>query len=108
MEDLDREMAEVMGWKYIRYTGKYWVYQDEHDTFFLVPRDFHPSTDIAQAFQVVGKMIEGGWRLTICVYPDQEKTAEFWKAGFSYYKCHEQLATAICLAAKAAKKALEE
>ena len=53
-DQLDREIVRtVMGWKLIRQLDHHeWLYQDHTETHIRIPTDFHPTTDISQAFQV--------------------------------------------------------
>ncbi len=62
-KDIDREVAEkVMGWRFIRVfsevTPREYVFQDDKETMINVPIDFHPTTDIAQAWMVEEKIKE--------------------------------------------------
>lgn len=63
-DQLDREMAKVMGWKFIRsFEGidlNEYIYQDKKDTMINVSIEFHPSTDISQAFMVEDRIKELG------------------------------------------------
>jgi len=61
---IDREMAEkVMGWRYSH--GMYFIDAGTNKAKYINVSDWHPSTDISQAFQVVEKMGDGVWQLTI-------------------------------------------
>ena len=62
--DIDREMAELMGWHAEVYSWERRGWFDDENTWINVA-DWHPSTNIFQAFQVVEKMGDGVWQLTI-------------------------------------------
>jgi len=102
MEDLDRWLAEnVMGWVWPH--GLYW---------------WHPSTDIAQAMQVVSKMLSESnedfiWEFELSIFEGVAYATfcQHFKKGkgkdriFDAQTSEDTPEMAICLAAK---KALEE
>jgi len=102
MEDLDRWIAEnVMGWE-IRgnpYGGDtLWCF-DGKETVAGKLQDWYPSTDIAQAMQVVGKVDD-------CLHLKQYGKDGTWCAMFcglmTEWVSGDTPEMAICLAAKAA------
>ena len=106
--DLDREMAEVMGWD----TDGHGYFSDNPQAYQGPCGDWHPSTDIAQAMQVVEKMPNcrfalkkpRGQKNYIAGFYGYIKENEY--RGFRGFECESDTpAMAICLAAK---KALEE
>jgi hypothetical protein len=105
--ELDRLVAEkVMGWEYKENEG-YPYYRGKN--IGLDINDFHPSTNISQAFEVVEKMIADGWVEMAMVYKNIEKVweVEFYKEGISFDggdSFDKSLPRAICIAALMAKE----
>lgn len=105
--NIDREIAEkIMGWKsYHSKYGEEWCEPDSEIPIVgivtTLARDWHPSTDIAQAFQVVGKMRERGF------YFFMQTNTDDISAHFEIYEPDQKAgsgdaytpAEAICLAA---------
>jgi len=121
MEDLDRWIAEninkfpvIDDHEPLRNVLKYGGYIFDDDPYIFTglgyqTKPWHPSTDIAQAMQVVGKMREKGWRFEMHIQ-EEDQWACFSKCPLPFHPkifCSDdkEIATAICLAAK---KALEE
>jgi len=108
--DIDREMAE----KVMRLFQKidvftnvvYWCDGSVYPTQFIMPvKDWHPSTNIVQAFEVVGKMRERGSCFKLECRASGEFIAVFYRNHIRFIGEDDNLAMAICLATK---KAVEE
>jgi len=110
MSELDRKMAEVMG--YIYYfnnmdTYDYWLEPQEPESKIVIECvNWTPSTNISQAlFEVVEKMLKRGF-----VYNLENRTDGTHDCQFHHLESgrwfemvnHENPATAICLAAEQA------
>ena len=115
MEDLDRWIAEnIMEFEYIDQLNSWYPTEEQLGRARQVddghPKSrWHPPTDIAQAFQVVGKMVKNGWKFEMHIQ-GEDQWACFSKCPDPFHPkifCSDdkEIATAICLAAK---KALEE
>lgn len=103
--NIDREIAEnIMGWglEEVNVGGPRW-FKKGTPISIRAEYEWHPSTDIKQAFEVVGKMRERGFICHLYQYGDCDE----WCAEFEFIKDnhirgeadHENPATAICLAA---------
>lgn len=86
---LDKAVAELMGWKVGGYYGRNDLYYQESATpeLVMLVAEWHPSTNLEQAKDVVDKMPLNGWQVNID-YP----------AG------NQSLPRAICIAALMAKE----
>ena len=115
--DLDREMAEVMGW----YTDGHGYFSDNPEAYQGSCGEWHPSTNIAQAMRAVGKMLSESnedftWEFELSIFEGVAYATfcQHFKKGkgkdriFDAQTSEDTPADAICLAAKAAKKALEK
>jgi len=110
--DIDREVAEkVMGWVTtitnhragLHMRRSEGVYNDDSGKFVCYKLSFTPSTNIAQAFEVVEKMQKGGWKF-FSIEVDDLYNGGMWKAVFytppnPFIEYADTPATAICLAA---------
>lgn len=80
--------------------------QDDHRV--MTTDEWHPETDISQAFEVVGKMQEKGFGYHIGALSNSQKHRATFIKGKYWWECYdENLITAICLAAKKAIAAQE-
>ncbi|MBU2249436.1 MAG: hypothetical protein KKD77_22000 [Gammaproteobacteria bacterium] len=102
---IDRELAEkVMGWHEEMYSWRQRGWFDDENIWQVNVVDWHPSTDISQAFQVVEKMGDGVWWLNIKkssdgYYVEIRKN----RAVASGWAESDTLEMAICLAVLEAK-----
>ena len=105
--EIDRKCAEIMGWEH----GLHSEYGDVIDGYFDVAekytisiKDWHPSTDLNQAWQVVEKMYAEGLYLTIRNEPLIDDGKIEYEAlvsrhtGISYVVIDKSPSRAICLA----------
>jgi len=101
MEDIDREVAEkVMGWN-PNEDGD-WDTPDGHWCGYY-EHEWHPSTSISDAWQVVEKVTSGGDAFEMgCPYQDKDD----WWVKFSRNECAIEADTAPLAICKAALKAV--
>ncbi len=110
-EQLDALVAEkVMGWTFYRqrlhpnHTFLTQTWRTEHGS--IMPSMWTPTTEIAQAWEVVERMVKLGWNVRIMNYgiapelPDCEPwRCDFIRVGALSIKAASALPLAICLAA---------
>lgn len=127
MQQLDRRMAELMGWELEMscWDGEYWWFTSPDSKEAGTPiggrpvmkvNDWHPTRNVAQAELVVKKMGELGWRIYISC-PSIIDSFLFAEAQFAriledYVRTErvasQSLSLATCLAADAAWQASKE
>lgn len=98
--DLDRQVARrVLGWGIVPATGEY------ADGRGRGTDQFHPSTDIADAFEIVDHLRAAGWHFDLSVSRDYATgaNAEFLRAGCQGHAHAGTVQLAICRAAIAAR-----
>ena len=61
--EIDRKCAEIMGWREVL------GYRADDDDYVIATEKWHPSLDLNQAWQVVEKRIQTGWRLELIGVP---------------------------------------
>jgi len=111
--ELDKAVAELMGWKVVdmtdMYNGVFYVEDSELDRVVVCAiKDFHPSTDRSQSLDVVDKMIADGWTM----YGDLNKYGigvKFMKGNIELDEVYnnKSIPRAICIAALVAKESEE-
>ena len=91
MEDIDREVAEkVMGWN-PNEDGD-WDTPDGHWCGYY-EHEWHPSTSISDAWQVVEKLNKQGIVISLMDqhgYDEEKNNYRMWRVGFMDEKAHEQ------------------
>ena len=115
MTDLDRKMAEVMGWTLKEGTHEYmwapghsdnitdlWWYDADGNVRYR-KKDWHPQTNIKQAFEVVGVMRKNGYAFKLIASNSGGYKAEFALVTYGENpRWADTPEMAICLAAEKA------
>jgi len=111
--NIDREIAEkVMGYCERPVHGIGWWHQAEENRWFVAQYLWHPSTDIAQAFEVVEKLLKHPDNKMGCFHLEHLNEGNGWSVSCCYdlgewkdWIHADTPAMAICLAALKAMEA---
>ena len=103
MSDIDKRVAELMGWSLRIVGGIAWWYSEKGSPMY-VNSHFRPTTDTNHAMEVVDEMIKQGWGVTLtsCLVHSVDNA---WQASFRKARLPWKIADgktlteSICLAA---------
>lgn len=107
-EQLNKEVAEkVMGFKAIKFGAVYFLRGPDGNEIVITVNDWQPTTSIAQAKEVLDKMIADGWEFGFHL---SKGVNEVWVYPEEYYALtsDKSLSRAICISALRAVNSKDE